>query len=321
MKVLYPDRTLYIMAESEVSNYPAENALDNYPKHYWKAATTSGWLRLHVDSKASGVAISNVNANQIDITIKDIVFGTATSTSAGKLIDSGAVFVSGGRVAIGQFVWNHTKQAHTTITSVDSDSQLTLAADIMTAGDEYSIEVGDLVAKQTWDLGGIDTYYALLTDSGLASIRLSLGYSLGYEYGYQYYKHNILIELTGSSAVYCGVARAGEINTFPDPQYGISEGLKDYSIVKELNNGSLYVKRRNIVKTFNGKLLVERDRVFYEFMREIMQLNGPVPLFWWVSSNLTNLDWVVFAKYDAPPSGSHAYYQHSEIDFSLLEVV
>lgn len=320
MKILYPDRTLYVMAEEEAANFPIENIQDNYPKHYWKASLSDSWVRLHSDSRSGGVGLSNINAESVDITIKEIVFGTATSTSSGKLVDTAATFSTSG-VQAGDFVWNHTDQSHTTVVSVDSEIQLTLTANIFTVGEEYSVEIDDLVAKQTFDLGGITTYLAWITDDGLAATRLTLGFSLGYEYGYQSTKHNVLIEFTGSDDVSCGVIRCGKINTFRDPSYGISEGIKDFSIVKELNNGSIYAKRRNIVKTFSGKVLVERDNDFYTFMRDIIQLNGPVPLIWWVSSNLTNSEWVVFARYDSTPSGSHAYYQHSEINFSIDEVV
>jgi hypothetical protein len=320
MKILYPDRTLFVMAEEEAANYPVENIQDNYPKKYWKATSATSWVRIHADIRSAAVAISGTNAIQIDITVKQVVTGSATSTSAGKLMDTAATFVTSG-VQAGDFVWNHTDQTHTTVVSVDSETQLTLTADIMSSGEGYSVEIGDLVAKTSYDLGGITSYYELITDSGISAIRNTLGYSLGYEYGYQTVKHTVLIEFFGSDSVYAGVIRAGSINTFPDPQYGLSEGLTDYSITKALNNGGRYVKRRSIVKNFSGKLILERDRDFYSFIRDVIQVCGPVPIFWWVSSNLTNQDWVVFAAYDAPPGGAHSWYQHSEVDFSITEVV
>lgn len=321
MRLLYPDRILHVLAETEAANYPVENIQDNYPKHYWQATSGTSFLRLHVNSQASGIAIANTNANQVDITIKEIVFGTSTTISSGKLIDTGASFLSGS-ITAGDFVWNHTDQTHTTVVSVDSDSQITLTANIFTStGKEYSIEIGDIVAKTTYDLGGIDSYYSLITDSGTGAIRQALGFAVGYVYGYQYYKHNILIEFSSSEDVHAGVVRAGTTVEFSDPEYGLQEGLRDFSIIKELNNGAIYVRKRNVVKTYSGKIIVERDRKFYEFMREIIQLNGPMPIFWWVSTNLTNTDWIVFAKPEGLPTGNHAYFSHSEIDFNIQEVV
>lgn len=320
MKLLYPDRVLYIMAEEEVANYPIENIRDNYPKHYWEATSGDSWVRLHMDSKSSGIGIANTNANQVNITIKSIVFGVSTTTSSGKLINTGGLFVTNG-VEVGDFVWNHADQTHTTVQSVDSETQLTLNANIFTIGEEYSIEIGDLVSLATYDMGGIDTYYALITDSGTSAIRQELGFALGYDYGYQYVKHNILIEFISSETIHAGVIRAGTITEFLDPNYGLQESLKDFSIIKELNNGAIYIRKRNIVKTYSGKIDVVRDRDFYDFMRNIIQLNGQLPIFWWVSSNLTNTDWIVFGKPDGMPNGAHSYFSHSEINFTIQEVV
>jgi len=320
LKLLYPDRVLYIMAEEEAANYPIENIRDNYPKHYWEATSGNSWVRLHIDTQASAVGISNTNALQVDITIKSIVFGTATSTSSGKLIDTGATFQTS-LVEVGDFVWNHSDQTNTTVQSIDSETQLTLASNIFTLGEEYSIEIGDLVAKQTYELGGISTYFALMTDTGTSALREALGFSLGYDYGYQSIKHNILIEFIASDTAHAGVIRAGKITEFSDPNYGLQESLKDFSIIKELNNGAIYIRKRNIVKTYSGKIDVVRDGQFYNFMRDVIQLNGQQPIFWWVSSNLTNTDWIVFGKPDGMPSGAHSYFSHSEIDFAIQEVV
>lgn len=322
MKLLYPDRVLYVMAETEAANYPVENIRDDYPKHYWEAASGDAWVRLHMDTQSSAVGISNTQALQVDITIKSILFGTATSTSTGKLIDTGATFTAiTGAATAGDFVWNHTDQTHTTIVSVDSETQLTLASDIFTINEEYSIEIGDLVAKYSYELGGVTTWYGLITDTGTAKVRAALGYSLGYDYGYQQNKHNILIEFISSGNVKAGVIRAGRITEFSDPNYGLQESLKDFSIIKELNNGAIYIRKRNIVKTYSGKIDVVRDGQFYQFMRDIIQLNGQLPIFWWVSNNLINTDWIVFGKPDGMPSGVHSYFSHSEIDFAIQEVV
>jgi len=64
--------------------------------------------------------------------------GTATSYSAGKLVDSGGGFT--GVVSIGDIVWNSTDSAFTTVTAVDSDTQLSLDWDAFDTGNEgYSI--------------------------------------------------------------------------------------------------------------------------------------------------------------------------------------
>ena len=64
--------------------------------------------------------------------------GTTTSTSASKLVDSGAAF-NGGEFAAGDIVENTTDSTQTTISSVDSATQLTVGSDIFVSGESYRI--------------------------------------------------------------------------------------------------------------------------------------------------------------------------------------
>jgi len=63
--------------------------------------------------------------------------GQATSTSANKLVDSGAAFSSS--IRVGDRVDNFTDDTFAHVTSVDSDTELTLDSDIFTTGEEYNI--------------------------------------------------------------------------------------------------------------------------------------------------------------------------------------
>ena len=63
--------------------------------------------------------------------------GTTTSTVANKLIETGQNFTS--TVQVGDIVSNTTDDTKSTVSSVDSDTQLTLAADIMASGETYVI--------------------------------------------------------------------------------------------------------------------------------------------------------------------------------------
>jgi len=63
--------------------------------------------------------------------------GTTTSTTANKLIETGQNFTS--TVQVGDIVLNTTDNTKSTVSSVDSDTQLTLAADIMASGETYVI--------------------------------------------------------------------------------------------------------------------------------------------------------------------------------------
>ena len=64
--------------------------------------------------------------------------GTATSTSAGKLVDTAANFTTAG-VAVGHWVHNTTTGKFALVTAKDSDTQLAVAMDIFTSGNAYSV--------------------------------------------------------------------------------------------------------------------------------------------------------------------------------------
>lgn len=63
--------------------------------------------------------------------------GTTTSTSTDKLVDSGQNFLS--TIEVGDVIFNSTDGTFANVTSVDSNSELTLDSDIMTSGEVYEI--------------------------------------------------------------------------------------------------------------------------------------------------------------------------------------
>ena len=67
--------------------------------------------------------------------------GTTTATTANKLVDSGQNFTS--TVRVGDLVKNTTDSTTATVTAVDSDTTLSLSADIMVLDDAYQIKYQD----------------------------------------------------------------------------------------------------------------------------------------------------------------------------------
>lgn len=67
-----------------------------------------------------------------------LVGGTGTSAAANKLIDSGATFQTDG-VVVGATVYNTTSNAKALVSSVDSETQLTLDTNIFPATDNYKL--------------------------------------------------------------------------------------------------------------------------------------------------------------------------------------
>ncbi len=66
--------------------------------------------------------------------------GTTDSTSANQLVDSTATFLTD--VTAGDFVKNTTDGTYSSVSSVDSDTTLTLANDIFISGEAYSVDGG-----------------------------------------------------------------------------------------------------------------------------------------------------------------------------------
>lgn len=217
-------------------------------------------------------------------------------------------------------VWKATSkeaQIKTTVSAgADATALFGTNADTVVITIKDSTEVTTLWGPATYDLKGIDTVYELITDEG------ENWTSLWVDYTYQSSAHKIIYDVSlATGTVECGVIEAGPTRTFQDPQYGLQEGIIDYSIVKELNNGAYYIRARDKVKTFSGSVYAKPDDDFYIFMREVALEIGSTPIAWKISSNYSNHDWTVFARFNPPPNANHEFYSHSRINFSLLEVV
>jgi len=87
----------------------------------------------------AGSAIPVVPSDTIPIPAGDGVqqSGTATGTTANKLVDSTKAFTTS--VKVGAIVHNTTDGTIATVTAVDSNTQLSLSADIMANTEEYVI--------------------------------------------------------------------------------------------------------------------------------------------------------------------------------------
>jgi len=81
----------------------------------------------------------------------------ATSTSANKLVDSGGAFTSGVTVDVGDEVHNTTDDTYAFVTAVDSATQLSLSADIMASGENYTIQGEGVANISDSDMGTQDS--------------------------------------------------------------------------------------------------------------------------------------------------------------------
>jgi hypothetical protein len=85
----------------------------------------------------SSPEIDPVRWVEADIVITKTESGTATSTTTNKLVDSAAQFTA--NVTVGDIVSNTTDSTTATVNAKDSNTQLTLSADIMASGESYVI--------------------------------------------------------------------------------------------------------------------------------------------------------------------------------------
>jgi len=106
-------------------------------------ATDTIWLKGTGWTISGGKAScdgSQVADSDIDESLTHFVTadsGTTDGVSANKLIDAGQNFLT--TVKVGDAVQNTTDTTFSTVTAVDSDTQLTLADDIFTSGEDYVI--------------------------------------------------------------------------------------------------------------------------------------------------------------------------------------
>jgi len=217
-------------------------------------------------------------------------------------------------------IWKATsKDATFKLTVSDRANALALFniyTDTLTVTVKNDAETETLWGPETYNLKGIDTIFELITDEGDQWV------SLWVDYDYQAVAHKIICECTlATGVVYAGVAQAGYAYSFADPQLGLTESLKDYSVVKELNNGAIYTRKRDVVDVYSGTLWVERDAEFYRFMKTVAKNTGPQPLAWRVSSNLDHHMYTVFAKFETMPQSNFGTISHKFVNFSLTEVV
>lgn len=149
--------------------------------------------------------------------------------------------------------------------------------------------------------------------------------SMWADYGPKSGAHAIDLDFTApaDSVVEAGIVRAGTVKEYKDPKYGIREGLVDYSIVRELNNGAFYTRKRDIVRTFSFSVLEDRKDDTYEFLHLLAQLVGPDPVAWRLvyNSNEREWEWVVFCRFDGAPQADHIAADLSSLSVNLIEVI
>ncbi len=218
-------------------------------------------------------------------------------------------------------VWRGTSADATVTLTVEADSN-TVSIFGTNAG-SITVTVKDITETSTlwgpteYDLRGVDTLFKFMTDTAENHT------SIWAEYDEQASQHKIILDFEGSSGVVvqAGVIRAGLASDYNNAEYGLTNSLKDYSVVKELNNGSTWIDNKNIVQTFSGNFLISRDDGFPIFMKQFQDTTGVEPLPWLVLDVSQDNIYSIFARMNVLPSGNHNYVEESIINFELIEMV
>ena len=236
MKIIYPDCVTNITADSQDSNYPAVNLLDDHPKKLWKAlmdVTTASLAIVTSAESVAGLHISGTNAVSGTLTIKDATEAVTYETHA----------LSGN--------W-----------------------------ERFFIKFNT-------------TYTEIL---------------------------HITVSLTASNTIYAGVLRCGTLISLPDPQYGLQQQRKDYSIKKELSNGGMNIILRDMPRGYDLSFIV--SMAIYDSMDNLFLANGSVPVAVLISDNINlNEQWCGFFHIVDPLQGSYTDLNFTNFSMSLREAI
>jgi hypothetical protein len=122
----------------------------------------------------------------------------------------------------------------------------------------------------------------------------------------------------------CGVVQIGMPTTFKDPRPTTSEGLREFSDVIELNNGSIYVVDRDDVRTSEVELLLARNDWWALQNTIIKNAIRSNPRAWRLVYNdgVADWEWVVFARLDGRPRADGTRHEnYLSVNISLIEVI
>jgi len=324
MKIINPERQTVTgsTTTSEDPNFPLANLFGSHPRNWWRpVATNAATNRLKIGAGSSALACFSTNADDVTCTItadadEQVLDAAAATNEGGGLVGipcTGHGYSPGASVLInGTTNYDGVETVHADTTANSIIITATYAAETF-AGTETVAAVQD---TEAFDLRVIDTYAKLITDDPEVYRQFWM------DYPYQSTACTATIEMAAPAGVIlrAGVFRAGPGLSLPQPAYGIVEGRKDYSIVKQLNNGARYTRKRNIVRTFSGKMQVTRATEFYYFM-DVYDQAGPDPVAILLIDDIDDREWAVYGFFSSPPSGGHNHRINTEVTFQIEEAV
>jgi hypothetical protein len=300
LEVIYPNAVTNVEVNSENPNFPGSNLLNDHPKSRWYAnGVNEATLTVHVQANSSRLCIYSTNATAVEGTIKTglgltwLHFGDSSGAS-GNGIDWGASALSSGYV-------------YEPDSSGMADSSL---------GAERDGGYG-IIWEETQFGPGIT-----ISIDGTGRIWI--------EYPDFDRAHTVTLTLScpEGEILYAGIIKGGIPMKFDFPT-GVTQSMKDYSLVDELRDGSRWFKKRDLVRVFNLTIPMERRATdlndFFDFMMDLHYNSGPGPIVYKLFNDVEGAedggDWVVFG-YMSDVRGDHmAGFNRTMTTFKLTEVL
>jgi len=223
-------------------------------------------------------------------------------------------------------LWKGTGNSHTIEFTTGAGSEVCALFNTNASSITVSVRLGN---KTEWESGtawesGTSWYTTEPSPSTLYDLNAEGVGRLWAEYTAIDAPHIIELVLTAAAGTVleAGCFKSGDLNTFDDPLHGVNEGLRDFSVKKQLNSGGWYIRKKDVVRDFDFIIYPDRDSDFYTFMHSIVQLVGPGPLAWrLIHQGLTDWEWVVYGMMETMPQGNHSNPTKSKISVSITEVV
>lgn len=130
----------------------------------------------------------------------------------------------------------------------------------------------------------------------------------------------ITLKCDASETLYAGTLIAGLSETYGGggPRYGMQEGRKDLSIEDDNLDGSIYYKKRDILRTFNISSIMEESSA--SKLMDVFEDIGKMGAGWKLTEENDN-NVVVYARFSEAPQKSRDYYKNSNVAFNLVEVL
>ena len=314
--VIFPEKQNTPTVTSEDGNYPIANLINNpYRKKVWKAAAVqSATIRVPIAANAEAISLHNTNAETAICTITLNSFEQSLNAAAATNDGGGLVGIplTSHGYSEGDIVLLNGTTNYDGVHTLPSQSTGTANAFVITA--TYSAEtftgtetVCVVVESVTHNLKTTDRTYDRFWQ----------------EYTKQTEAHIATIKLTAGSGeiVEAGILRAGDMLTLSNPQYDAVQSPKDFSIKKDLRNGAIYTKKREIVRSFSYSMDLRRETKFRDLM-DLYNYYGPNPFAMLIDDEASDDNmWCLFGAFTSEPKGSHKYPIDSIANVAILEAV